>query len=297
MYHNDNGMSSPMRRKHFFGDTLLLIAGFACFLIAGTIHQSTVKPVPNISKQDTALNINKDLLVFLSAGNKRFLTDLLWVQTLIESDLEHYSEHDLNGWMYVRFRTIAELDPKFYENYLWGGQYLSIVKDDLPGATSLMEKGLLLFPDDYRLNYNLGFSYYYELGDYKKGLKYLEKIQDNPRTPAHFRSLIMKMKVEMGFDYNAVLSLLYEYMMSTDEKELKEKLSGEFHSLKSERDIICLNEGRPNCELKDAYGLPYVKIAGKYHSQTPFLPYRLKKKGDYTKTKPVTTVDDSMKTQ
>ena len=174
-------MVSSHRSKHIFKDYALVGAGLVCFLIAGFLNQKIIRPTPNLSKQETALNINQDLLVFLSAGNKRLLTDLLWVQTLIESDLDHYSAHDLNSWMFVRFNTISTLDPLFYQNYLWGGQYLSIVKDDLIGAVTLMEKGTKYYPEDYQLNFNLGFTYYYELGDYRKGIFYFDKIKTHPK--------------------------------------------------------------------------------------------------------------------
>ncbi len=280
-----------MRSKLFFKDSLLLWVAGIFFLSAGVLNQLTPKPIPDLTKQDTAVNVNKDLLIFLSAGNKRFLTDLLWVQTLLESDIDHYSGRDLNNWIYIRFNTIAALDPLFYQNYLWGGQYLSIVKDDLVGAVDLMEKGVKHFPDDYRLNYNLGFTYYFELGDYKRGVIYMEKIQNHPKAPVFIPSLVMKMKTELGFDYNVVLSLIYELMTTTKDEALKEKLTSDFHSLKSERDLVCRNGGKENCEVKDAFGIPYVRINGKWHSQTPFIPYRLKKKGDNKQTQPITTID------
>ncbi len=291
MYHNDNVMDSSDQSKLIFKDFTLLVFGVLCFFIAGIINQRTPKPMPNLLKQETALNINKDLLVFLSAGNKRLLTDLLWVQTLMESDLEHYGARDLNSWMYVRFNTISVLDPFFYQNYLWGGQYLSIIKDDLYGAVALMEKGVKQFPDDYKLNFNLGFAYYFELGDYQKGSVFLDKIKYHPKAPAFIPSLVMKMKVELGFDYNVILSLIYDLMTTTQDSALKEKLTSDFHSLKAERDLTCLNQHKSGCEILDAYGVPYIKVLGKYHTQTPFVPYRLKKKGDSTKAKSITTIE------
>jgi hypothetical protein len=249
-------------------------------------------PRLELSKQDTAINVDKNLLTFFSAGNKRLITDLLWVQTLLESDLEHYSGRDLNSWMFLRFNTIAQLDPYFYPNYIWGGQYLSIVKDDLLGAAKLMEEGLKYFPDDYRLNYNLGFTYYFELGDFKKGVVYLEKIQNHPRAPKYIPSLVRKLKAALGFDFDVILALIYDSMNTTTDSALKEKLFSDFHALKAERDIRCLNEGKTNCETKDAYGEPYVYVFGKYHSRNPFVPYRIKKKGDNSKAKAVTTIED-----
>ncbi len=284
-------MNSIARSKHFFQHNAILAFALVFFVAAGILNQKTPRPVPILSKQDTAININKNFLVFLSAGNKRLLTDLLWVQTLLESDLEHYTGRDLNSWMYIRFNTISELDPKFYQNYLWGGQYLSIVKDDLLGAADLMEKGVKYFPEDYRLNYNLGFTYYFELNDYQKGLPYLDRIKTHPKAPSFIPSLVVKLKVETGFNIDAALALIFEMMTMSKDESLVTKLTRDFHALKSERDILCLNAKKNNCETKDAYGVPYLNIGGKFHSRTPFIRYRLKKKGDYAKSIPVTTID------
>ncbi len=282
-------MNSIVRSKHFFKDHGILYVALAFFLVAGILNQKTPRPVPVLSKQDTAININKNFLVFLSAGNKRLFTDLLWVQTLLESDMDHYTGKDLNSWMYVRFNTISDLDPNFYENYLWGGQYLAIVKDDLIGAVALMEKGVAKFPEDYRLNYNLGFTYYFELNEYEKGLTLLDKIKNHPKAPVFIPSLVVKLKVETGFDINAALAVIFDLMTNTNDESLKAKLSRDFHALKSERDLVCLNNKKPNCETTDAFGMPYVKIGEVYHSQTPFMPYRMKRKGDQKRTKLVTT--------
>lgn len=284
-------MSSTGRSKLFFEEASLLWLGIIFFLIAGIVNQRSLMPILELPKQETAINVNKDLIVFLSAGNKRLLTDLIWVQTLLESDLEHYGKRDLNSWMYIRFSTIATLDPLFYENYFWGGQFLSIVKDDLIGSAKLMERGLKSFPDDYQLNYNLGFTYYYELGDYRKGLGYLEKVQNHPKAPTFIPSLVMKMKAEMGFDFDGILALIYELQTTTKDASLRDKLTKDYHALKAERDIICLNSKKENCSKVDAYGQEYIFAFGKFHTRTPFIPYRLKKKGDYTSAKTVTTIE------
>lgn len=282
-------MNSPDRSKHFFEGSVLLWVSISAFLVAGVINQQSPMPRLQLSKQQTAVNINKSVLLFLSAGNSRLLTDLLWVQTLLESDLEHYAGKDLNSWMYLRFSTIAALDPLFYENYAWGGQYLSIVKDDLLGAVNLLKLGLRHYPDDYRLNYQLGFTYYFELGDSEQGLKYMEKVAGHPRAPKYFQSIVLKLRHESGGDINATLALIYDLMTSTNDKYLRERLQKDFYALKAQRDLTCLNSGKSGCETLDAQGVPYRMIYGRYHSQTPFVPYNLKRRGDPKKSESVTT--------
>lgn len=236
-----------------------------------------------ISKQESALNLNQDIFKFFSLGNKMLMTDLLWIQTLIESDIEHYAQKDLNSWLYLRFYTISQLDPNFYENYSWGGRYLSIIKDDVVGAISLLERGILYFPDDYKLISTLGFAYYYEKGDYKNGIKYIEKIMNYPQAPSFYKSLVSKMKLEQNHDYNAEILFLQNFLKDADDKILREKILSEIYAVKAERDLICLNRVLGGCERVDANGNSYIVKAGKYHSKEAFRPYRLRRQGDSKK--------------
>lgn len=260
------------RKAHF------LVTGCVLFTAAGILNNQYDRPVLELSKQDTAINIQKDLLILMSAGNKRLITDLLWIQTLIESDLEHYKAKDTNNWMFLRFNTISILDPKFYENYLYGGLFLSIVKDDLVGADLHLDKGLRYYPDDYSLNYHAGFLNYYEIGDYEDGLKYLEKIVDHPRAPVFFRSIVNKLKLENGLDIREVYALVEYNYQSTPEGALKRRLEKDLYALKAEIDLECLNKNESNCARVDLYGDTYEKQDGKFASRVKFLPYRLNKK-------------------
>ncbi len=249
---------------------------FAFFMMAGSLNNNLKKPPLILDKQDTAININKEVLVFLSAGNKRLITDLLWVQTLLESDIGHYNKKDLNSWMYLRFMTIAYLDPHFYENYLFGGQYLSIVKDDLMGAVDLLLKGTKFFPQDYNLRYYLGFTYFYELGDSKNGAKWLESIMNHPKAPSFIKIIVSKLKFENTKDYDVTLLFLKDLIASTKDKYLKEKLLKDLYSVKAERDLTCLNSKKNDCDKFDTLGMPYIEINNVYYAQKEFNPYKLK---------------------
>jgi len=264
-------------RKLFFKKTNgIVLLALIFFGIAGSLNNHFKKPPLILDKQDTAININKELLVFLSAGNKRLITDLLWVQTLLESDIGHYNKKDLNNWMYLRFMTIAYLDPHFYENYLFGGQYLSIVKDDLVGAVDLLTKGIRFFPNDYNLRYYLGFTYFYELGDLKNGAKWLETIMNHPEAPSFIKVIVSKLKFENTKDFDVTLLFLNDLIASTKDKYLKDKLIKDLYAVKAERDLNCLNSKRKNCDKFDALGLPYIKKNNMYSAEKEFKKYRVK---------------------
>lgn len=267
---------SNVRKYLFSSSNLLLVFGLLFILVGGYINIKTEKPILELSKQETALNINNDILVFMSAGNKRLLTDLLWVQTLLESDTEHYKQRDLNNWLFLRFNSIALLDPKFYENYLFGGRYLAIIKDDLEGADIIYDKGLLYYPDDFSLNYNAGFLNYFEIGNFEKGLRYLTKVENHPRSPIFIKSIINKLKLETGVPLEKIFQLvLFDYETTTDET-LKNKLRNDLYRIKAEIDLECLNAKRTGCERIDFFGDEYIFKAGRYKSKVDLKPYRLK---------------------
>jgi hypothetical protein len=259
-------------------DLVILASALVLFLLAGFIHHGNKKPAIVISKQDEAINVNKDILLLLSGGNKRLISDILWIQTLLESDEAHYSKKDLNSWMYLRFLNIATMDPLFYQNYYWGGMYLSVIKDDILGSAKLYDMGLKYYPDDYQLNYFAGFNAYFEMGDNAKGLKYLERIQNHPSAKPFVKLLVQKLKFETSYDYEAAMIFLKNNYNETKDPIIKERQYGEIYSLQAEIDLNCLNSSKPNCNTKDFEGKNYIKINGRWQAPKPFIPYGIHRK-------------------
>jgi len=270
-------MRSLRFRKHFLSkDTILLVLAVFFLLTAGINHHRNRKPSLVVSKQDTALNVNKDLLIFLSAGNKRLFSDLVWVQTLLESDLDQYSGRDLNNWLFLRFITVQALDPYFYENYLYGGQFLAIIKDDLEGANVLYTKGVEFYPNDYDLNFHAGFMNYYEKGDLKTALKFFSRIENHPRLPIFMRSIINKLKYGLSNDLEATFKLVLFNYESSKDKTLKERLLNDLYAIRAEIDLACLNQGKKECNYKDIFGKAYIKKKDIYLAPREFLKYGVK---------------------
>lgn len=259
-------------------DIKILIPAFLSLIIACVLNLNHKRPELVLSKQDTALNINNKFLSILSGGHKRLITDLLWIQTLIESDTEHYIKKDLNSWLFLRFNSISMLDPYFYQNYTYGGQFLSIVKDDLAGAQVIYEKGINYFPEDYSLNFHAGFMYYYELGDYVNGLKYLSKVASHPRAPNYIGSIINKLKHEVTGDLRSTYELVYYHFQTTTDEKLKLRLFQDLYSIKAEIDLNCLNKRLGHCTYKDLEGNSYVKLGDTYFAVKKFSFYKIKKR-------------------
>ncbi|MFP5385493.1 MAG: tetratricopeptide repeat protein [Bacteriovoracia bacterium] len=269
-----------MIRSKNDNNILILLLALALYGGALFIHKKFERPKIVVSKQDSAVNLSRGFLHIASLGNKRLFSSFIWVQTLLESDLEKYKGKDLNSWMYLRFKTIASLDPRFYENYLFGGMFLSIVKDDLEGAADIFESGLKYYPRDYKLNYNAGFNYYFEMGDFEKGLEKLQLIENHPDAPEPLASIVSKLKFETKQDFDSTLVLLKQRYDLAQSEGLKKKVASEIYAVKAERDLKCLNEGGNNCDRTDARGESYVYKNGTWVAIEDFKLYRIKRRAN-----------------
>lgn len=264
--------------------SFLLPASCAVSLLSASIMNTRFElPDLEISKQESSLNLSSELLAIGSLGNKRLFSALLWIATLLEADTDHYKKSASQNWMYLRFHTISKLDPRFYENYLWGGMLLSIVKDDPESAAELFESGLNLFPNDYRLNYIAGFNDYFELGDYASGLLKFQRIQDNPQAPMGLKFIVGKLRYETTGDYETTRDFLEFNLQATPNEMLQKKLRADLYALTADRDLECLNTlGPSKCSINDYEGNKYVLKNGSWVAPKEYISYKInrKKKGE-----------------
>lgn len=270
--------------------TSFLLATIILGVIFFSIYYLNVniqKPPLEVPKQESALNVNETALNLMSMGNKRMIASLLWVHTLLESDLDHYKKKDLNSWMYLRFRSIIATDPHFYEAYYYGSQYLSVIKDDDLGAADLLDRGLKVYPDDFWLNYYLGFHSYFELGDTVRAFEAYSRIQNSPLVEQHIPylpSLMSRLKAEQG-DLPDAYKLLTAAYLKIPEGNLKRKYAQSLYAIKAQIDLECLNNrGEKSCELLDWEGHPYKKNSKKrYYAQQNWQPFQISAKVRFKK--------------
>jgi len=236
-----------------------------------------------VSKQDSAFNLNQDFLKIFNLGLSRMISSSLWVQTLLESDLEHYKNHDLNSWMYLRFKNMAELDPLFYQAYRYGGQYLSIVKDDVYGAKKIYELGLNIYHNDFWLNFHAGFNYFFELDDYASAADCYGRILNQPLASKVMQlpSMWARLTASTG-DLTSAYNFLHSaYEQSPPKSFLRQKYFDSLYAIKAQTDLECLNAGKGSCNLYDLKDKLYVRDAktNAYVAQSEWRPFRVNKKG------------------
>src|SRR5689334_12708767 len=80
-------------------------------------------------------------------GLRIIVSDLAWIDLMMKSDIirggEPYSP------FYRSARTVVTLDPDHYFGYYIAGIYLSVIKDDIKGATAILRDGAQYIQRNY----------------------------------------------------------------------------------------------------------------------------------------------------
>jgi hypothetical protein len=268
-----------MKLSKYFRDIICLAFIGASLSGAYFLSQKITYPVIVISKQQSSLNLNTNFLNYLNFGQKRFYSSLFWISTILEADQEHYKSRNLNSWMFLRFKTISQLEPKFYETYNFGTLYLSIIKDDISGASYLYSKGLEIYPNDFYILKNASFHYYYEAQNYLKANAVLNRLKKHPKTTPIMLATLARIETQNGNAEDAFQILMDAYNSVKDKDNfLAQKIGSYLYAIKSEKDLHCLNLKKSNCDILDFEGNPYKLVGKEYKALKKWEPFRINKK-------------------
>lgn len=232
------------------------------------------------TQQESTINIDSQFASLVISGQHNLYSSLLWMHTLLNSDIEHYNKNDFGNWMYLRFLSIAFFDPYFITNYQIGGQYLSIIKDDPKAAKVIYEKGLKYYPDDFFLNLNGAFNDYFELGLANDAVAKYKMALLNPisKTKApYIPSLLARINADNGNLEDAFNVLSTQYKLTNNDR-VKKRYYSFMYSIKAELDLACLNQKLKKCNLNDLDGNSYLFSNGKFKARKEWKPFRIKKR-------------------
>ncbi len=226
----------------------------------------------NVSSEAVNYTLSPTILSILSLGQEKLISSYLWMNTLLFSDHEHIKEGNVS-WMSRRFDLISKFNPKFYENYYYGGIYLSIIKDDVKSAEELFKSGLKHFIDHPDLMWNRAFNLCFELKKCKESLPLYIKLRDkySMRFPLSGR-IAAKIQNGLGLEEESFLTL-YETYKVLPAGPIKESTQNTLYDLRRQIDLKCLNSKKRNskrCNKKDFFGNSYIYKNGIYSSKLRF---------------------------
>lgn len=268
-----------MRISKFFNLYVQIILIISLLIAIQLLQGNFQKPTLFISKQDSSINLNPKLVSFTSLGHKRLISSLFWIFTILESDHEHYKQKDLNSWMYLRFKFISELDPHFVQTYTFGGLYLSIIKDDIPGATEIYRKGLALFPQNKELIKDAFYHFYFQANEREFAKNLLRNNLNLIKNETLLLSLLARHESTDG-NFDFAYSILKNRLSTLHENSpLYIKIRASLYAIKAEKDLLCLNSIKKveGCDKVDFDGDLYYFRNGQYFAKKNWEPFKVKK--------------------
>jgi tetratricopeptide (TPR) repeat protein len=214
------------------------------FLLLGiTIISFSVRNFTSRNSPTLFMAPTKEITSF-HLGQKETLADALWIRVVQDMDVCGRSDvveqpaagHSKlicnNSWVYAMLDRVTDLAPQFRLPYVVGGSLLSILVNDVEGARKIFEKGLVVYPNDWLINYRAAYHYMYELKNYKRAGELYEKAAKNG-APPWVSSLAARMYTKAGQNEIA-LRVLTETLEADPESEAAPLLRRRIDELKAQ---------------------------------------------------------------
>lgn len=142
--------------------------------------------------------------------------------TFIGGRASQINKFDDKYWTYITdtLETITDLDPYFWDAYLFGEMFLTWQAGKIEAANQLLLKARQYRTDDYRVPYYLGFNYYYFLKDNVTAARYFMEASKLPGSPYYLASLAARLSA-YSFEHKIGIMFLKEMIGQTKDERIK----------------------------------------------------------------------------
>lgn len=198
----------------------------------------------NAGRDDLVLR-SPSLVKKLSLGYDALLADIYWTRAV-----QYYGQRI--GDVHTKFESLGPLldiattlDPKLIVAYRFGAIFLSEPRALGAGRTALavnlVQKGIDANPDQWILNYDLGFLYYWRLKDYPKAAQVYAEGGKKPHAPL-VMTLMAARVAQKGSDFETSRMIFLQLYESSKDKNVRKMAMRELRSLKAQEDETHLDE-------------------------------------------------------
>ena len=181
----------------------------------------------------------------LSLGYDSLLADVYWTRAV-----QYYGARV--GLPGVRFDLLwplldltTSLDPHLMPAYRFGAIFLSEPGEAGAGrpdlAIELVKRGIAANPDEWRLQTDLGFLYYWRMKDYKNAADAYSQASKNPQAPLWAKLMAARI-AQKGGSIETSRMIWSELFQSTKDPNVKKLAGQQLLSLKAQDDESHLDE-------------------------------------------------------
>ena len=194
----------------------------------------------------------------LSLGYQSLLADIYWTRAVQYFGNRHFVGARRYDLLAPLLDITTDLDPKLVVAYQFGSNFLASKPPAGAGmperAIQLIERGIRANPDEWKLYYELGFVYYWEMQDYKKSAEAFQRGSERPNAHPFLKILAANMAQHAG-DSNMARMLWVTTFESTTDPQIKRNASDHLRDLQVDDEVTVL-EARVQAFQKSRGHLP-----------------------------------------
>lgn len=133
----------------------------------------------------------------LTLGFSNLAADVLWVRAV-----SYFGGHMLTDtdfpWLYRILVQVTTLDPPFTYPYLFGGMVLALRPGSGNESITMLTRGMLNYPGDWRYPFYIGFNAFYNQRDPERAAGLMRYAASLPGSPQYLPRLAASLLAESG---------------------------------------------------------------------------------------------------
>jgi len=181
----------------------------------------------------------------LSLGYDGLMAEIYWTRAVQYFGGHHASGNSDYKLLAPLLEITTSLDPKLTVAYEFGANFLASKPPNGAGqpeeAVALVEYGIRNNPDNWRLYYNLGFIYYFDLKDYARAAEAFGRGSKAPNAHPYLRMLAAQMAQHAG-EIPMARMLWQTAYRSTQDKLIQKNATEHLRALQVDEDITELEK-------------------------------------------------------
>jgi tetratricopeptide (TPR) repeat protein len=200
----------------------------------------------SVAQQNEEMLLRSGRLVRkLSLGYEALLADIYWTRAV-----QYYGARvgtpDANfELLWPMLDLTTTLDPKLIPAYRFGAIFLSETGEAGAGRTDLaielIKRGIAANPEQWRLDTDLGFLYYWRLRDYRDAAAAYLEASKNPQAPEWAKLMVARVS-EKGGSFETSSAIWLELYDSTSDPNIRRKAIEQLRMLRAREDQTRLDE-------------------------------------------------------
>lgn len=177
----------------------LLVTTLTLFAYWGVYNFVSTQRIAFLDKTPVLYSIPSNFTAPAALEFKGVVANYLFLKVMMNAGNElsrnKKTTREMVDYVVQSVETITDLDPKFWDPYLFSSLMLAWNFNEPERANTILTKAETNLPNDYRPCYFKGFNYYYFLKDNEKGAQYMIKASKLPGSPSYLPYLATRLSI------------------------------------------------------------------------------------------------------